>query len=53
MLAGAAEAGIVCGNTGCYVPQTRPVRQRKLQPLGRPLSQPLGQPITQSIIGRS
>jgi hypothetical protein len=28
------EAINVCGNTGCYMPQTRAVRQRKLQPLG-------------------
>jgi hypothetical protein len=25
----------VCGNTGCYMPQTKAVRQRKVQSLGR------------------
>lgn len=49
MMAGAAKAGVVCGITGCYAPQVRPVRQRKPQTLGRPANQPLGQPLGQTL----
>jgi hypothetical protein len=42
------EAAMVCGNTGCYVPLTRPP-QRPIRPLGQPAGQPLGQPMGQPL----